>query len=131
MIKRTPLTTILFVMFLSPTVVLAEGAHRYFDCTTTLLCNETGACEAASDSLTFHLAPLDAGEDGSGNFMLSYQDQEVVMQALSDAGPYIWRLGNDRHTLLASSETAFLWHQLILDGRPESRIRYLHCELRY
>ncbi len=131
MIIHTRLGALLSAMLLLPTAVLAEGAHRYFDCMVTLLCDEAGACEASSESLTFHLAPLDAGQDGSGRFMLSYQNKEVAMQSLSDAGPYSWRFDNERHTLLASSETDFLWHQLILDDRPESRIRYLRCELRY
>lgn len=109
----------------------AEGAHRYFDCSVTLLCDAAGHCETASESLTFHLAPLDADEAGSGTFQLSYLNQEVEMQSLSDAGPYVWQTGNVRHTLLASSESAFLWHQLDLNGTPDSSIRYLQCSLRY
>ncbi len=119
----------LFIIF-SPSA-WAEGAHRYFDCHVTLLCDAAGHCEPASESLTFHLAPLDADEAGSGTFLLTYQEQETQMQSLSDAGPYVWQIDNVRHTLLASSESAFLWHQLNLNGTPDSTIRYLQCSLRY
>lgn len=109
----------------------AEGAHRYFDCRVTLLCNAAGVCASASEILSFHLAPLDADESGSGSYTLSYLDQEVEMRSLSYAGPYVWQIGTVRHTLLASSETKFLWHQLSLETQPTSSIRYLQCSLRF
>ena len=76
------------------------------------------------------MQPVDAGDDGSGHYRISYADVNAEMDAQSYAGPFFWTLAKERDTLLASSETLFLWHQLTLDPVPEATIRFLTCAFR-
>jgi hypothetical protein len=108
----------------------AEGAVRLLDCSVARVCNAAGACEPGSGEVAFRMEPVDASADGSGRYSLSYGDTRAEMQALSNAGPFVWTVGTERHTLLASSDTEFLWHRLTLDPAPRATIRFLTCAFR-
>ena len=108
--------------------VLAEGAVRLLDCTATQACDAAGACEAASEQVRFRMEPVETGVDGAGRYALHYGESESEMQAISEAGPFFWTAGTQRHTLLANSETSFLWHRLRLDTAPEASVLFLRCE---
>lgn len=107
--------------------VLAEGAVRTLDCSLARLCDASGSCVAETGEIVFRMEPTDVSADGSGRYTLSYRDTSVAMTALSSAGPFVWTTGQDRHTLLASSERQFLWHRLTLAPAPEADIRFLVC----
>ena len=105
----------------------AEGAVRTLDCRITQACLATGACAAASDAVNFRMTPENLREDGSGNYQISYRDVQASMEATSYAGPFYWTTDSERNTLLASSETQFLWHRLVLDATPEASVYFLEC----
>lgn len=107
-----------------------EGAVRLFDCTVVQVCDAAGNCEAATDAVTFRMEPVQVDQDGSGRYELQYGDTETAMSSVSDIGPFVWTVGDERHALLASSETSFLWHLLTLDPVPAATVRFLTCTIR-
>lgn len=76
------------------------------------------------------MEPVEIGADGAGRYRLTYGDSEAAMEALSASGPFFWAIGEERDTLLASSETDFLWHRLEIDPAPQATIRFLTCTFR-
>ena len=129
--KRQSASSLLIpCLLLLPCLAWAEGAVRVFDCNVTQACDAEGACETTSDQINFRMTPGNLREDGSGDYQVSYRDVEADMNASSDAGPFYWTTGNERNTLLASSETHFLWHKLTLAPTPTTNIYFLSCMLR-
>jgi hypothetical protein len=110
-----------------PVAGWSEGAVRSLDCTVASVCDAAGRCEADSGEVLFRMEPVDTASDGSGRYLLRYGDTEAEMDALSDAGPFVWTVGSERDALLASSDTEFLWHRLTLDPAPAATIRFLSC----
>lgn len=108
----------------------SEGAVRILDCSLEQVCNADGKCKPGSGRISFRTEPVSLRADGSGVYALSYEDVETEMEAQSPAGPFFWTVGNERDTLLASSETRFLWHQLTFDQAPEATITFLRCTFR-
>lgn len=115
---------------LLPATAWAEGGVRLLECETSLVCDAAGSCDAASDQVTFTMEPLAVDASGAGDWQISYADERSAMSALSEAGPFFWVAGTERNTLLASSETEFLWHGLDLGEAVTARVRFLSCELR-
>jgi hypothetical protein len=115
---------------LLPSAGWGEGAVRLFDCTVVQVCNSAGSCEGGSGSVAFRMEPVQVGPDGGGRYELRYEDTEVAMDALSDAGPFVWAVGEERNTLLVSSETQLLWHQLTLAPVVAATVRFLTCTIR-
>ena len=107
--------------------VLAEGGVRLLDCHQTSQCNTDGRCEANSAAVQFRLSPQSLDEGGAGQYTLLVQGTESSMQALSEIGPFYWTSAQNHHTLLASSETRFVWHTLKLAAKPEGITRFLDC----
>lgn len=120
----------LAIALLLPVAARAEGAARVLECTVTRVCDAAGACSAATGRAAFRMEPVETHADGSGSYTLSYGDTTAAMQALSAAGPFFWTTGDQRNTLLASSETQFLWHRLALAPAPEATVRFLMCTFR-
>lgn len=115
------------ILSLAPSLLFAEGAVKLLDCEITRVCDASGVCEAASDETGFRMEPIELGAAGAGRYSLSYGGTQVEMQAMSDTGPFLWNRGSERHALLASSETGWLWHQLTLEPSPGSTIRFMSC----
>ncbi|HSC14879.1 MAG TPA: hypothetical protein VLI71_07160 [Gammaproteobacteria bacterium] len=115
---------------LRPNAVWSEGAVRLLDCTIEQVCNAAESCQAASGAVAFRMEPVQIGEDGSGRYELHYGETEAAMNSLSDVGPFVWTVGEERRTLLASSEMNFLWHRLTLDPVPAATVRFLTCTIR-
>jgi hypothetical protein len=115
---------------LLPTAVWGEGAVRLFDCTVVRICDAAGNCEPAADAVAFRMEPVQVDPEGSGRYDLEYGDTQTAMSSVSDIGPFVWTVGEERHTLLASSETNFLWHRLVLDPLPAATVRFLTCTIR-
>jgi hypothetical protein len=114
---------------LLPTAGWGEGAVRLFDCTVVQVCDAAGNCEATTDAVVFRMEPVQVAQDGSGRYELQYGDTETAMSSVSDIGPFVWTVGAERHALLASSETNFLWHRLTLDPVPAATVRFLTCTI--
>jgi hypothetical protein len=115
---------------LLPAFALAEGSVRTLNCHLTQSCDDAGACKAADQSIAFRLEPITLAADGSGHYTLHYNDQSADMQAPSEAGPFFWQQGNERNTLLVSSDSHFLWHTLTLAATPTAQVRFLTCSVR-
>jgi hypothetical protein len=107
----------------------AEGAVRIIDCAIARVCDAAGACEPGSRHVAFRVAPIDVDAAGAGRYGLSYAEIDVEGDAFSAAGPFFWTVGNERDTLVASSETQFLWHRLIVDSTQQVTISFLTCAL--
>ena len=107
----------------------SEGAVRVLDCSVLRVCDGGGHCEAATGEVTFTMEPVDLAAADSARYILSYGDARAEMRA-SEAGPFVWSLGSERDALLASSETQWLWHTLVLAPAPEATIRFLQCSFR-
>ena len=122
--------SVLGCVALLPNAGWGEGAVRLLDCTVVQVCNAAGSCEAASGAVAFRMEPVQVGQDGSGRYELHYGETEAAMDALSDVGPFVWTVGEERNTLLASSETQFLWHRLTLDPVPAATVHFLTCTIR-
>lgn len=105
----------------------AEGAVRRLDCVSAQVCDAAGECEPDSLPIAFRLEPTETAADGSGRYTMVYGDTRAAMQALSDIGPFHWTAGSERHTLVASSETQFLWHRLVIEPAPAATVRFLIC----
>lgn len=118
------------VAALVPAIARAEGAVRILDCSVVQVCNAAGKCGPGSGQVTFRTEPVSLAADGSGIYTLSYGGIEARMEAQSPAGPFFWTVGNERDTLLASSETQFLWHQLKFERVPEATVAFLQCAFR-
>jgi hypothetical protein len=112
-----------------PHGAMAEGAVRVLDCVVTQSCDASGACKPASEQQSFRMEPVNLLEDGSGSYVMIHGDAKTDMQALSFAGPFYWASDDERNTLLASSETEFLWHRLELSPAPVADIRFMNCVL--
>jgi hypothetical protein len=115
---------------LLPSAVWGEGAVRLLDCTVVRVCDTAGMCETGAGAVSFRMEPVQVGPDGTGRYELEYGDTKVAMNSLSDIGPFVWTAGAERNTLLASSETNFLWHRLSLDAVPAATVRFLACTIR-
>lgn len=116
------------LLLLQPLYAWAEGAVRVLACTIDLACDAAGACTPAGGEVVFTMAPEQVADDGSGTYRISYGDEAAAMEARSFAGPFLWTLGDESHTLLANSETRFLWHRLALDAGPEADVIFMVCE---
>ncbi|MEY4640177.1 MAG: hypothetical protein RLZZ227_171 [Pseudomonadota bacterium] len=122
-------TLVLLPLAALPQLAGAEGAVRTLECTIMQVCDAAGACENAAEPVNFRMAPVSVREDGSGQYQISYRDVEADMEAASYAGPFSWASDSERNTLLASSETQFLWHRLVLESTPQAEIHFLACTL--
>jgi hypothetical protein len=80
--------------------------------------------------VTFRIRPSKVDKGGAGRYQIQYEGKDLPMNALSDVGPFVWSRGDERHTLLASSETEFLWHRLTLGPVPVAAVRFLSCTVR-
>lgn len=113
-----------------PALAHAEGAVRVLECRATQECDAAATCIAVDETVEFRMEPITLDANGAGRYILRYGDNEVEMQSLSDAGPFHWLQDTERDTLIASSETQFLWHNLSFDEMPEASIRFLTCRFR-
>lgn len=110
--------------------VLGEGGIRTFECVIEKTCDASGNCETGDmNGITLLMEPDNLNADGSGSYMLNYDNGRFAMEALSNAGPFVWRRDGTRHTLLASSEEQFLWHQVFIGSSPEATIRFMQCRV--
>lgn len=112
---------------LSPAALRAEGATRVLDCTAVRVCDAAGSCEPASAETRFRMEPQALDSSGAARFTLSYGDVRADMDARSDVGPFLWNVGTERHALLVSSETQWLWHRLTLEPAPAATVAFLEC----
>jgi hypothetical protein len=110
-----------------PQVLLAEGAVRILECKITSTCTASLQCKPESGAVTFRMEPESLDDNNAGTYVISYGDMQASMQGLSYAGPFHWRTDTAMHTLLASSETQFLWQSLELSQPPVTVIRGLQC----
>jgi hypothetical protein len=110
-----------------PSLLWAEGAVRILECDVASTCNARLACTPATGQFTFRMEPQSLDNNNAGTYLLSHDEVQAEMQALSYAGPFHWRTPGTMHTLLASSETDFLWHSLELAAEPVTTIRYMAC----
>jgi len=122
--------SVLGCIVLLPNAGWGEGAVRLLDCTIVRVCDAAGICEAASGAVAFRMEPVQVAQDGSGRYELRYGNTDVAMNSLSDVGPFFWTVGDEHNTLLASSETQFLWHRLTLGPVPAATVRFLTCTIR-
>lgn len=111
------------------TLVRGEGAVRVIDCTMTRACDAAGNCRKTAGEVKFRMEPVQLDEDGAGRYRLRYGDAQAPMTALSDIGPFAWTVGAEHHTLLASSETDFLWHRLTVGAAPAATVTFLTCSI--
>ena len=107
--------------------VLAEGAVRVLECSVEEACDAGGACEPAKGEVVFEMSPLKLDAMGAGSYDLDYGDVQVSMEARSFAGPFLWTDAGKTHTLLANSETSFLWHRLAFEPAPAAEMLFLSC----
>lgn len=128
-LRRLAGSSILILAAWLPSAAWAEGAVRLLDCTVTRVCSADGDCKPGTGRVSFRMEPVETDADGSGRYALSYGDVEADMRALSAAGPFFWTLAQQRNTLIASSDTQFLWHELELEAAPEATVRFLTCTL--
>lgn len=105
----------------------AEGAVRTFDCSLQLQCDADGECTPETGKVTFQLEPQLLDAQGAGSYRLVYEDEDVAMQAVSDAGPFTWTLAGVRHTLLVNAADGLLWHQLEFSAAPKATTHRLNC----
>ena len=111
-----------------PCLALAEGAARRLDCETLRICDSTGNCKEQTETVNFRLEPMSLDDDGAGTYRLTYGDVQTTMKALTAAGPFYWSGDTERNTLMASSETAFVWHRLRLGNVVDADVRFLRCK---
>jgi hypothetical protein len=115
------------VLTLIPGAMLAEGAVRVLDCNAVRVCDAAGSCEPAAGETRFLMEPQALDSSGAARFTLSYGDVRADMEAMSDVGPFLWTAGSERHALLVSSETQWLWHRLTLEPAPVATVAFLEC----
>ena len=123
----SPLWLLALILTTFTYMTMAEGAVRELDCISLQTCDTKGYCQTETQEVKFSMEPLAVNDDGSGSFAIHYNSYQAPMTSLSFAGPFHWTVGNERHTLLASSETHFLWHQLDTSGSPSARIQFMQC----
>jgi hypothetical protein len=128
--SNSTLPALLLMSALLPALANAEGAVRIFACEVLQECDADGGCKAVEQKIEFRMEPRERAVDGSGSYTIHYDDQSADMQALSEAGPFYWQQGSERNTLLASSDTRFLWHSLSLAAAPVAQVRFLACDVR-
>jgi hypothetical protein len=112
---------------LLPALGQSEGARKRLDCRIVRVCDAAGVCTAGAGDIVFAMEPIELETAGAGHYTLSYAGTEAEMKAESDAGPFLWSVGRERHALIASSETEWLWHELEFDPGPQATIRFLEC----
>ena len=114
-------------MALLSQLAFAEGAVRELACVYERVCDASGTCADEAGEVTFRMQPVELADDGSGTFVIRYNDGEFAMQALSFAGPFHWSAPGEKDTLLANSETQFLWHKLVLGSRNAADSHFMRC----
>jgi len=112
-------------LMLAPGMAWTEGAVRQFDCTIFRACDSSGSCTPESGKVAFRMAPVGTAPDGSGRFVITYGSASAPMQALSDSGPFHWKIGDEQNTLLLNSDHEMLWHQLNIDASAAARIQFM------
>jgi len=127
--SQSPLLLLIACCALVPGIAAAEGAVKILACTLARICDGAGVCEDASGELGFRMAPISLAPGGAGSYKINYEDVEADMQAGSELGPFYWNVGAQRHALLISSETRWLWHTLSVEPAPAATIRFLVCSL--
>lgn len=125
--KKVTAGSLAFMFAFIPYGAAAEGAVRVLDCVVTQSCDAGGACQPRSEQTRFRMEPVNLLADGSGSYVMVRGEEKTDMQALSFAGPFYWGPGDERNTLLASSETEFVWHRLELTPAPVATIRFMNC----
>lgn len=104
-----------------------EGATKLLECSVARVCDAGGVCEPAQGHVVFRMESTDIEAGGAGRYVLSYGEVKAEMDAMSNSGPFVWTVGSQRHALIISSETQWLWHQLELDPMPGATVRFLVC----
>jgi hypothetical protein len=122
--------TVVILLSFAPVAARAEGAVRVLDCMTLKSCDAAGACKSYSEHTSFRMEPQNLNSDGSGSYIMVHNDERTDMQAPSFAGPFYWGSNDERNTLLANSETEFLWHRLELNPAPLVHIQFMQCVFR-
>lgn len=107
----------------------AEGAVKLLECDVVRICDALGACQASSGEVSFRMEPQEIQASGAGDYTISFAGTQAPMRAASEAGPFLWTNGSERHALLASSETEWLWHELEIAAAPVATVRFLVCTL--
>jgi hypothetical protein len=110
-----------------PALAISEGDVRVLDCSFIRTCTAEGACRKDSGHVSFRLQPIRLDAAGAGSYTISYGQTKARMQAISRTSPFIWTVGNERDTLLASSDGDFLWHRMKIDPAPQATIRFMRC----
>ena len=116
------------LILVAPASAWAEGALRLLECRLQQACDSSATCEPADGEVEFSMEPLELDANGSGSYNINYDDNEAEMQARSFAGPFLWTVNGEMHSLLANSETSFLWHRLAFEPTPEATITFMACE---
>lgn len=124
---RTALLALVPGCVLLPGVVFSEGAVRELECSIHSVCDAAGQCAGGSGAMNFRIEPIQIDADGAGRYALSYGDAQADAEAQSELGPFYWTLGGQRHALIISSETQWLWHTLETEPAPGAAIRFLQC----
>lgn len=127
MTRSVPILAVLGVAALASPAVLGEGAVKLLDCEIARICDDAGECRAGFGRVRFRMEPIELGAGGTGRYTISYNDTRTGMQALSDAGPFVWNTELERNALIASSADRWLWHHLRLDRLATPEIRFLDC----
>jgi hypothetical protein len=131
LIPTNKFATLPLAIFLAsfPLDASAEGAVKVFDCVITKSCDASGTCKPVSEQTSFRMEPVNLLADGSGSYVMVRDGEKADVQALSFAGPFYWGTVDERNTLLASSETEFVWHRLELTPAPVAHIQFMNCVL--
>ena len=114
-------------MFLLPITALAEGALRILQCSLDQRCDGEISCSPESGDVVFNMEPVMLDDKGAGSYEITYEENQSVMTAMSFAGPFFWRTEGEMHTLLANSESRFLWHKLSLSPQPIASMQFIDC----
>ena len=114
---------------LGASAVFAEGAVKTLECSAHSVCDAAGQCAEAAGDVTFRVEPVQVVDGGAGSYLIHYDGVRADMQADSEFGPYFWMHGSERHSLIVSSESQWLWHALQAEPAPVATIRFLECRL--
>jgi hypothetical protein len=104
---------------------LTEGAVKLLECSIASVCDGQGQCSPGSGQAAFRMEPLQVEAGGAGTYTIIYGDTKAEMNAMSEVGPFIWTVEAERHTLVVSSRTDWLWHQLASGPTPAATVRFL------
>lgn len=115
---------------LIPLVASAEGSPRVLECSFLKSCDAVGTCRPDAGKVRFRMEPVVVNAAGAGRYTIRYGTTSAPMQAISAVTPFVWTVAGERNTLLASSDTAFLWHQVKLEPTPQAMIRFMKCRFR-